>query len=451
MSFMNRKGKMNTGERKPRHVPDMPKLCKCPYCFKKFAPNLALFKAQTVYTEQDLEDLSEEEKARKEPYCEVDDAAYTRFWRDFPGSTTGFKYERNPIIANGEVHTEYLSYQKKTFDSDNFLYQVTDTEHRTTKIRICPHCHNPLPHEYGKYPVKYIAVVGITSSGKTVFLAQLLAKIQEFLSRAGLTVLGMHDEADDFVRKHPIKRDKPLPAGNAAHVLTPPIPLNVVNTKTHQKYTLVFYDIAGENCVKSNRMNKFGRFVENADGIIMIIDPQQFSNMFHMEDERDGREDPASPTKVIEAMYDDFLSARNDKIPIAVALSKSDMLRDYYGKSDMNMFHEICYNHYEDVGFPYDDYLNIETEVQELLEPRNEYDMQGKLLRDQLKELFPDSHGFFAFSALNAKPVRLKSDKMGVYSVLREDPTTIRIEEPVLWLLYRMGLIGKAVGKRNRR
>ncbi|MFR2605771.1 MAG: hypothetical protein ACLTAX_11490 [Waltera sp.] len=51
-------------------------------------------------------------------------------------------------------------------DPEGFLYQVRDEEGRDTKVRICPHCHNPLPFEYGKYPVKYIAVVGITELRK---------------------------------------------------------------------------------------------------------------------------------------------------------------------------------------------------------------------------------------------------------------------------------------------
>ena len=49
-------------------------------------------------------------------------------------------------------------------DPEGFLYQVRDEEGRDTKVRICPHCHNPLPFEYGKYPVKYIAVVGIATA-----------------------------------------------------------------------------------------------------------------------------------------------------------------------------------------------------------------------------------------------------------------------------------------------
>lgn len=426
-------------------VPSIPNLCKCPYCFKKFSPNLALFKAQTVYTEQDLENLSDEERAQKEPYREADDNEYTRFWKDYPGTKTGYKYEKNPIISNREVHPEYPSYIEETRDTDGFLYQVTDTEGRSTRIRICPLCHNPLPHEYGKYPVKYIAIVGITSSGKTVFLTQFLTKVHEFLARVGLTTLGMHEEADDFVKKYPIKRSKPLPAGNATDVLTLPIPLNVVNTKTGKKYTLIFYDIAGENCVNPDQMDKYGKFVQNADGIIMIIDPNQLSDVFHIPNERT-EEDTASPTKVVEAMYNAFLFAGgNGKIPLAVALSKSDMLREHCGTTNMNMFHEINYESYTNVGFPYEDYLNIDTEVQILLEPRKNSGMQGKLLRDKLKVSFPESHSFFAFSALNTKPMEKTDDKGITYSILEEDPITTRIEEPVFWVLYRMGLIERAL------
>lgn len=83
-------------------------------------------------------------------------------------------------------------------DSSGFVNRAVDAFGVSSKVRICPYCHNVLPFEFGKYPVKYISVVGITSSGKTVYLSQLLRQIETFFVKAGLTVVGTYDEVDRF-------------------------------------------------------------------------------------------------------------------------------------------------------------------------------------------------------------------------------------------------------------
>ena len=96
-------------------------------------------------------------------------------------------------------------------------------------------------------------------------------------------------------------------------------------------YTLVFYDIAGENCVKPRRMKKFGPFIENSDGIILIIDPGQFMGEIQGADEEE--QELYKPDKVIGAMCDAFVTSNNkngqSNIPLAVTLSKGDTMKMY--------------------------------------------------------------------------------------------------------------------------
>ena len=123
--------------------------------------------------------------------------------------------------------------------------------------------------------MKYIAVVGITSSGKTVYLSQLLKNIDEYMTRMNLTVIGLHREIDNFVRRYPIRRGQALPSGTTTDALTTPMVINVKHNLTGARHTLVFFDIAGENCVDEKQMEKYGMFVTHADSIIMIVDPGQ--------------------------------------------------------------------------------------------------------------------------------------------------------------------------------
>jgi len=41
-------------------------------------------------------------------------------------------------------------------------------------------------------------------------------------------LIGTHEEVDNFVRDHRIKKGYPLPSGNTKDLLTMPLPLNVI-------------------------------------------------------------------------------------------------------------------------------------------------------------------------------------------------------------------------------
>lgn len=448
-------------ERKSEKKSDKQEWFKCPYCFEKIFEKGVAFRAMTAYTLQDLDDFEGAEKEKKKRYLLSSDELYERFWNKYPGSKPedsekSRTYERNPVIS--QFDARFLTNSKLTDgsrlqfkeDADGFLNEVIDTEGNSSKIRICPHCHNKLPFEFGKYPIKYIPVVGITSSGKTVFLSQLLGKIHEILIRADMTVAGLCPEVDEFVKGHTIRRGMNLPGGNAANVLTTPIPVNVMSRRDGSRHTLVFYDIAGENCVKADQMVKYGAFIKNADGIIMIMDPGQFTDLIYLDgDDDDVADDAYSPNKVVAAMYTAFVSSeagggRSD-IPLAATLSKSDLFKgtEVLGENS-NIFKKIAYEEYEGRGFPYDDCSVIDFEVKKLMKKC----LKGEILVDALNQFFPN-HSFFAFSALNGTPIVSEEGNVKRYQ-MEVNPEAVRVEEPLFWLLHKLGLIGEVRKKRNR-
>lgn len=464
--------KSNDTEKNPKQNPKkvdttnngMPEFFKCPYCFAKIFARGVAFRSMTAYTQQDLDDFSGEEREKKKLYVLSSDDLYEKFWNRYPGSKPedserNRTYERNPVIS--QFDARYITNSRFTdgsqlifkTDEDGFLNEVIDTEGNHSKVRICPHCHNKLPFEFGKYPVKYIPVVGITSSGKTVYLSQILGKIKEVLIRADMTVAGLCPEVDEFVKNHTIRRGQNLPGGNATNVLTTPVPVNVKNNKDGRRYTLVFYDIAGENCVDAGQMEKYGQFICNANGIIMIMDPRQFTDLIYLgnDDEDNMDDDTYSPDKVVAAMYTAFVAADfaggQSDIPIAATLSKSDLLKGTGVIGDYsNMFQNIRYNDYEVRGFPYEDCINVNTEVKMMLTRKS---IKGEILDNQLKQFFPN-HSYFAFSALNGMPVVSEEGSAKRYQ-MEVNPEAVRVEEPLFWLLYKMNIIDKAVKNNNRR
>ncbi len=423
--------------------------CRCPFCFQLFSPQKAAFKAMTVYVGQDFEAgmMEEDEFVLKKGYEMATDEKYEEFWNQYPNSEPENSYRDYPVIDNLSDRYLHGTYEE---DSSGFIYRAVDAFGAATKVRICPHCHNVLPSEFGKYPVKYISIVGITSSGKTVYLSQLLNQIEEFFVRAGLTVVGTYEEAERFLEYHKIQKDLPLPRGNAADGLMPPLALNVKCNQTQQIYTLVFYDIAGENCVRPLQMEKYGPFIRNSDGILFMIDPEQFLGSLTKDGEFE--KEAHSPDKVIAAMWNAFVTSENKEgrssIPLAVILSKSDTQTEVLDYRSA-LFSNISYQNYPDHEIPLKAFAATDMEVRRLLTQLNRN--KTEILCNKLNECFP-THSFFAVSALNAKPQEQKAAYDGDCYMLDEDPETVRVEEPVFWILYRLGIlpVKEAETKRKR-
>ncbi|MDE7313258.1 MAG: hypothetical protein K2N87_16830 [Eubacterium sp.] len=419
--------------------------CKCPFCFQRFSPQKAAFKAMTVFTEQDFSAgiNDEAELELKKRYALETDLAYEQFWNQYPGSEPQNEYRDYPVIDN--LSDSYVN-GKYEADTSGFINRAVDEFGVVTKVRICPYCHNVLPFEFGKYPVKYISVAGITSSGKTVYLSQLLRQIETFFVKAGLTVVGTYDEAERFLDHYKILKDVPLPRGNAADGLMPPLALNVKCNKTQQVYTLVFYDIAGENCVTPDQMEKFGPFIQNSDGILLMIDPGQFLGNPAREkgteaERKEAEKEAYSPDRVIAAMWNAFVTSDNtegkSQIPLAVTLSKSDTQTDVLDYRSA-LFANISYQEYTDNEIPLKAFAATDMEVRRLLAGLNR--TKTEILCNKLNECFP-VHAFFAVSALNAMPKEQTGENFENYYLLDEDPETIRVEEPIFWILYKLGIL----------
>ena len=430
---------------------------KCPFCFHVIPAFSAAFRSESVYTQQDLEELSEMEQEKADPYIERQDELLEQYWKNFPGSKPMGKNETH--AAMHAMNTEHNVIKNSNFelDEDGFPYAMVDEFGRKTTRRLCPHCHNQLPHAYGKFPVRFIAVVGITSSGKTVFLSQLMDYIEEYLTRVNLVPIGIHEELSEYVASHPIRRNKELPVGNPAHLMTLPLPINVENRDTGERYTFIFYDIAGENCVKPDQMQKYGPFIENADGIIMIIDPLQFSDTFDLDAMIDDERDMARPEKVANAMYTAFIDAHSSvsgksPVPVAIAISKSDMLRPYFENryTQAHIMFPINYSQYPPNmrGMAFDDCRNVNEEMRRLL-IGNGGNLQGETFMNSIDSCFTNS-AYFAFSSLGVMPTSKEDENGNKIFFMDESPERTRLEEPFYWLLFRLGIIG-AVAKDGRR
>ncbi len=316
---------------------------KCPYCFEELRHDQVHFLIKDAgyvdqYSEEELSFMEDEQRVEIEkkqsqvkPYLpRAVDELLDSFWNEVGGreAYSARIYPDNEITWNSPLVTPSNAglmtengYEK---DKDGFVISVTDKySHHKSEVRICPHCHNPLPKLYGKYPVFSISVVGVKMSGKTVYLTQLISDLQKYLGEVGLDKYVTDDEADTF--KKIDTQNSFIAPPTTVETIMPPI--TVVTKRGGQLNTLVFYDISGENCVDPNRMSKYGKYISNSDGVIMMIDPNQFRQIAA----QNGRDKQYDVSAVLNVMKESFLVDKQDasgkvNLPVAFVLSKSDYL-----------------------------------------------------------------------------------------------------------------------------
>ena len=146
------------------------------------------------------------------------------FWRRFNGTTEynpsdvvlGVKaYYRKVISPKNPEHQKYLKIQPDGtyFIRDN-LGMVSQIELFTGEKcnrRVCRYCHNPLLTNYGKSPVKFITVIGITGAGKTIYLSQILKKMEAYITKGGLSATFKNTGVLNFIENNGVAVNKALP------------------------------------------------------------------------------------------------------------------------------------------------------------------------------------------------------------------------------------------------
>ena len=516
----------------------------CPYCLEKVEHDKVHFLAcsntgdQRAKTEAELqaENASPEERRRNgllglfRPRTE--DEQLENFWGHRGGRAAYDRYVygrlhgeirwSNPLVTPENAKQMTRSGYER--DADGFVTAIHDSyaarpEDAFSTIRLCPHCHNPLPPEYGRYPIRYIAVVGVTTSGKTVYLAQLT----NYMARDVLGTVGLSAAAQEVENVTRIAADLPLPPATTKETMRRPM-YWTINARGHRE-TLVFYDIAGENCVDAGRMQYYGLYIKHADGIVLLLDPEQFPAIAGYIGNSAGAA-AYDPKTVLEALYRemDVGASRKCGIPLALTISKSDCLEqvgDARLVPPQNHFAQPIHHLLAgSSGFAEQDYTPLSGEVQFILTreapqmytaAKAEFEQIGcfavsalgcgirwllsptdsplarplpltddaaAMLRDLLKkqtpqdEMPPEMAGGIDLlwdkagesldeagpeSPADGSHVRLHAENGEITarsaagrtihyifaSMPKMQPQPRRIEEPLQWLLWQMGLIGK--------
>ena len=347
----------------------------CPYCFFRFSHDQAIFRSNTGFDQSEL-DLGDNfggggllggnqfgsvsdsrhlfRKFDDETSFSSDkklDTALIHFWKELGGSSGYIHMDKRwnyPHIdpSKPEEFREMISYEPAgryhpgpdgfVRDRDGFIIRVLDkySAPHIPMTRLCPECHNPLPlPDYGKYPVIFISVVGVTGAGKTVYLNQLLTKFSEVVAGTGYRVGPNNLDAVG----ESVCPGSPLPGSTDDKMMRRPLAVSLLSKDPNSPadgLTIVFYDIAGENCVNeqgnpdtARAKSTIGHFIASCHGLIFLIDPEQlppFATGSIVRPSDIGN--VVSVMSVLRQMNDQ--ESTWDNVPVAVTIAKSDKLRN---------------------------------------------------------------------------------------------------------------------------
>lgn len=488
----------------------------CPYCFAQFSDTAVHFRLKTAYragTDEPLPDGYDDwdEVASRYPsgtqkdmllsqhhkyqfLSQHPDKKYQRFWENFGGRTTELRpedaldavepYLRPVADPNNVIDQRFLrAYARGAdgtvsymhYDADGMADAVCDIEGKVSNLRVCPECHNPLPIHYGKNPVRFISVIGVSGAGKTVYLSQLVRGIVANAAKVGLTAHVTSNSTRQFLKENPVQMNVPLPGSTQPENFVQPLFYDLARMTpdgNRESNTIVLYDIAGENCIDDEKMVRFGEFVRRSDGIILLLDPKQLPFV------GDSGGDIEQVTAVLDTLYLTITGSRSakSKIPLAVCIPKADkpavqQIFTYDPNEDFMWYQPPTppKKHFWErpVTPPPEKRPDLDTrrllgeEVKNLVHPQTrlpvsmfyatDYNAISRKLERMIGRYVPelgiklntnyDIFNFFAFSALGCDVVEREDENHLRLSYPISAISPKRIEEPLYWLFCQFGYI----------
>jgi len=417
--FMELFGKL-FGQKRQKHTLNIPKEhydIVCPFCFKKFKPDTVVFRAEH-FEEGD----NEYEKA-------VDDKL-NNYNIKIGKASLG---QLNAIINPTTLPEASLNIV------DGVIIEIKDKYDISTDKRLCPYCHNEIPITSGRGPTKIISVVGASQVGKSVYMTSLLYMLEHYtMDKFNAALIAGNSEYNEEIKQNQeiiFEYNKMLEPTPKEHI--DPLIANLkFKEEAKPPITFVFYDVAGEGMTDRTYLQRHGNHIKNSDGIIFLVDPLQMRtlrkkiNLVNRSKSGDFTAKYQEPKDIIVYFYENFIAKQEGAttdIPTAVVVTKTDMLQNLndteYLSANSNIFKDYKHKDY----FNLNEFDNVNGEIKRFL-------TKGDTAFKGAMEAYFTNIGYFGVSALGCNPKNLEIDNSMIISPLR-------VEEPFLWLLYKMNYI----------
>jgi energy-coupling factor transporter ATP-binding protein EcfA2 len=308
----------------------------------------------------------------------------------------------------------------------------------------CPNqqCLKAWPDGIDQTDNHFIALVGTPACGKSTYLAMLLDTLAHFegVQRAmGVASVAPSTEDDErryapfrdsLIKDHrPFQGTVPVREGIEEPVI---YRLDFAPGKSKRRpLYLYFYDISGEDMAEEKNAVQYAQCFSHASAIILLADPFAMPNVhkFIHKSYYPSVLPQTNPSEVLFRVVELYERRVRHKlnIPLAIAFSKSDLLRVFDPHTQSSLF--VTPNYYHPA---YDQPLQVKeleqtsADVQKLLQTVGDTDLVTWTAQ------FPKV-GFFAVSATGWPP------NPGTYDY--PDVVPLRVLDPVLWVLLQLGVI----------
>ena len=319
-----------------------------------------------------------------------------------------------------------------------------------TTISICPVCHSRLPVHFGSVGSRLIVPVGAKEAGKTVFMTVL---VHELMHQTGQRFNAAISGADDYTRhrfigdyERPLYRESKLLAPTPRTANRAPLVFrfttenhrrvlrgSVFGTGEPQRTLLSFFDTAGEDLRSQESIEQNVRYLNAADGILLLLDPLQMRGARQLA--APGTRLPTfgnlddEPATVLENVTELLLASEGKKPnkriskPLAIVFTKMDTL--LHNLKDTS---PLLRSPPQEGYFDEQDSREVHVEIQRLLAR-----WEGSRI-DQIAQLNYRRYRYFGVSALGETPT---PDNCVAARGIRP----YRVASPILWILGQFEII----------
>lgn len=365
--------------------------------------------------------LSDPFRAVTCPYCNED---------YYPGNCAIVANLSYGNISPGDV----LQKVRPGFLPRIFVTSLTGKKYvRTRAERKCPRCDHALPPNDDRAESYTIAIVGDGSSGKSHYIASCINQLRQFqaLQVIGCNqIIGQGTTDQRYYNNYyvPIYMNKQKVPLSDRNVLAEPLIYELMFPG--KSINLQFYDSSGEDMADPNTMVQFSHFILNASAIIFLADPMTMPGIVNSLPSHLQKQAPRtlSSSQVLNRVIYTFRQHqggnlnKNLKIPVAITLSKSDLLQF----ADRGPFPPLYLS---------DNVLPNQLDIPKFGVISNEIQTLIRRLGDQ--NLLKSSESFDDVSFFAVSATGWPEDTNGQFPTIEP----IRCLDPLLWVLWRLGII----------